>query len=281
MKRWLMCVPMVLLFVSSPAFGFLDLEQEVLHIPDTHETNNYVRSLRHNPEGYDATINGKAAGGAVEITLGLVLPPGERADDLRIFVTDRKADRFYPAEPVSAGEAGYRFTMSPPRAGSYRFEVLFRTPEGWVRLSRNVKLPAASGGGPEASDPDAGYQVYAKTFPRRVYADHVATFLYEVFYEGTPVTDLEPVGGHDLVVAAWDLGWWGALDTFVFGESRQNLGGPEAAASLVFDEPGRYAVFAQFRHRGRVRVIESTVTVHLEQKPEEIGRDFDSAAGEY
>ena len=130
-------------------------------------------------------------------------------------------------------------------------------------LFRDVKLKASVGKKEPVTKPgDEDYSVRIKLYPKKLCAEHVSTFLYEISYKGKPLKDLEKMNGFDMIVAAWDE----KLKEFVYMTPRQNLGGPEAAVSVVFMRPGKHAVFAEFKHNGVVRTVDSVVNLHAEPR---------------
>ncbi|MGE5839603.1 MAG: hypothetical protein ACM34H_06680, partial [Deltaproteobacteria bacterium] len=128
-------------------------------------------------------------------------------------------------------------------------------------VSQDLKLPAVKGV-KAVQEGDEHYGATLKRFPKTSYAEHVSTFVYELTYKGSPLRDLEGVDGADIQFASWDED----LKDFVYATSTQNTGGPEVPVSVVFAKPGKRAIFAEFKHNGVVRKIESVITVYEEPK---------------
>lgn len=244
----------------SAAFAGFDLEQEVITIPDTHRDKEYRWKVQKNPKDIDASLTyGEAGATGIPFTLALNSKSGMVFDQLHVFISDRDLHHYAHIRPTKPGDGTYSFTFNPPEKTGYRFEIVFKTSEGWVNLSRDLKLPAGRGV-KEMQAGDELYDVKLKRYPKTIYAGHVATFVYELAYKGLPLKELEKIDGDDIQFASWDE----SLDDFVYSPSTQNTGGPEVPVSVVFTKPGRRAVFAEFKHKDIVRKIESVVTIYEE-----------------
>jgi hypothetical protein len=214
-----------------------------------------------NPAGYELVLSenkgrtGENDTYAFRIVSSADLPKG----DVHVFITNYDLHVYSHQKALRNGD-GFNFAYKAPSAGKYRMEVVFETAKGWVNLRKDLKLSASPGEAPEKLPGDEDYQVKLKLIPKKAYAEHVATFLYEIFYKGAPVKDLDKIDGFDMQAAAWDED----LKEFIYMTPKQNLGGPEVAVSFVFMRPGKHAVFAEFSHKGVVRRIESVVLVHQE-----------------
>jgi hypothetical protein len=77
-------------FISVPAFSELDLEQEVLIIPDTHNEKPYIWHVATNPRGYELILSENRGKAGEEQTFGfrIVSPSGNRPDSVHVFITD-------------------------------------------------------------------------------------------------------------------------------------------------------------------------------------------------
>lgn len=260
MKR-LSLVPLFLLFaLVSPLHAELDLDQEVLIIPDTHNEKPYIWHVLRDPKDFELVMDsaGITAGNDTGYTFRIDRKQGGDISDLHVFITDGDLHAYKHIRPEAAGE-GYKFTYDAPGAGKYRFEVVFKTPKGWVNLRKDVRIKSS---GRVEKESDEGYGVKVKLIPKKIYAEHVVTFLYEISRYGKPLKDLEKIDGVDMHAAAWDED----LKEFIYAVPKQNLGGPEVAVSFVFMRPGKHAVFAEFRHGGTVRKIDMVVDVREEPR---------------
>jgi hypothetical protein len=261
----------LLILVAATSFAELDLDQEVIVIPDTHDEKPYIWEVSRNPEGFDFSIR-RDASGADRFQL-LLSAAKEDVDDVHVFVTDKDFHVYQHVRPNKTGKGDYSFSLSLPLTGKYRVEVIFRTKDAWVNLRNDLKLEKT---GPDISTgpDDELYKVKVKFYPEKIYAEHVVTLLYHIEYKGVPVSDLGKINGvYDMEVAAWDK----AGKEFLFVRPRQNPGGPEVPVSMVFMRPGRHFVFAEFSHRGKLKQIELVVDVHEEPKKDRYAiPDFDS-----
>ncbi len=247
-------VTAILLLFSSPALAVLDLDQELLIIPDTHNEKPYIWQVARNPRGYDLNLGSSTSGGYIlQINRGT----GIALSNLHLFITDYDLHTFAHLRPAQNPDGSFSFQFSPVRAGKYRFEIVFRSESGWVTLRKDLNL---SGSGKEEAAYDRDYSASVKPIPKNSFADHVTTFLYDLAYKGAPLSDLEKMDGVDMILASWDED----LRGFIFATPSQNLGGPKVAISVVFERSGKHAVFSVFRHRGMTQTVEFSLNVRLE-----------------
>jgi hypothetical protein len=255
---------LVFAFLAAPAFAELDLEQEVLLIPDTHDNKPYIWQVRRNPRDYELDIvhEKSPAGENVNFTMNIFSKKGKKAEDVHLFITDRDLQTYEHIIPSPDGDGRYLFSYSPPFDDKYRFEVAFQTTEGWITLKKDIKLKATAKSFRQTRPGDRDYQITVKLIPARVYSEHVVTLLYEIRYKHQPVEDLQKIDGFDMQVGSWNKN----LGEFIYATPKQNLGGPEVAVSLVFMTTGRHVVFAEFMHKGVKRRVEFDVDVYEEPK---------------
>lgn len=272
MKTPLVCfVALCMLLPASVCLAGLDLDQEVIHIPDTHESEKYRWQVARNPAGYGFELASEAAGpsGGRLFTMTLGVPPGVRVEKAHVFITDRDLKTMEHFRAERSGDGSYRFRFNPPVSGAYHVETVLQARDGWVNLSKTVNLPAGPVEAADGAKQSAmEYRVRQQHFPPKIYAEHVVTFLYEITLNGRPVTDIEKIDGLDMQVAAWATSWFTPVGEFAYGVPAQNPGGPEVAVSMVFEKPGTYKVFAEYVHRGVRRLVETEVEVweEIDQK---------------
>ncbi len=269
MKGILTALIMMLTALASAAYGQLDLDQEVLVIPDTHNEKPYIWHVVRDPGGYEIIMNSGIPAAPVDgrFTFEVRQEKAEQIQEMHLFVTDNDLHFFQHIRPV-LGDGRYSFSFLTPKSGTYRFEFVFRSEKGWLNLKKDIKLKGA-GKQADDTDKDKGYDVKVKLIPQKVYADHVATFLFVLSYNGEPIKDIEKVNGADMTLASWNAD----LQEFIYVTPKQNLGGPEVAVSAVFMKPGKRVVFAEFRHNGQTHSIDLIMDVFQEppQKPKPSG----------
>lgn len=255
----------LILSIAAPVSSYaqLDLDKEVFNIPDTHNEKPYIWNVMRNPKDFELALQyASNSGPESEISFSVlpVLPPNI---EVHVFVTDEDLHMYRHIKPLKAGDGKYLFKFNAPASGKYRFEVVFKTEKGWVDLRRDMKMKAAVKVAEKGARPgDEDYQIKLKLIPKRAYAGHVTTFLYEISYKGEPLKGLEKIDGSDMQLATWDED----LKEFIYARPQQNLGGPQVAVSVVFMRSGRHAVFAEFKHRGVMRRVESVVNVLMEPR---------------
>ena len=254
----------IILFVCAlPLLSWadLDLDQEVLVIPDTHNEKPYIWHVRQDPQGYDLVFeHTRPAGQPDQFLFAITGEAAKVPEDMHVFITDDDLQTYTHIRPVKQSDGRYAFSFAPPAAARYRFEIVFQIDGGWIDMRKDVSLEKAAVNAGGASPGDEDYGVKVKLYPRKIYADHVGTFLYQLSYKGRPLKDIEKMQGADMQVAAWDED----LKEFIYMTPQQNLGGPDVGVSIVFKRPGKHAVFAEFTHNGSIRRVDFVVTIYAE-----------------
>lgn len=258
-----------LLLNSSTVSAFLDFDQEVLHIPATHESKKYTWQVRENPQGFNAIF--EMNGTVDENTPGhpghlvkLAFPPDETVEEVHMFIVDKKFKFFTHILPDKKKDNVYAFDPEITRKGKYRIETILKMKNDWVRLNQNINFAPKTIKTENTEKESQGYTIKVKKIPGKVYADHVVTFVFEITLDGKPMTGLEKTGGSEIHLAAWGTSFFKRFGEFTYATSAQNLGGPEAAVSMVFMDNGLHKVFAQFKHRAEIHTVETEVSVYFE-----------------
>ena len=266
-----------LLLAAAASHAQLDLEKEVLIIPDTHNEKPYMWKVLRNPKDYELNLQyDTTAGTETTFRLGIRSKGPSKIDDLHVFIADEDLHIYRHMRPVKSGDGEYLFSFKAPQAGKYRVETVFKTQEGWINLSKDVKIKGdKKSSEPEVKPGDEDYSVKARLIPKRIYSEHVVTILYEIMYKGAPLKGLEKIDGFDMQVASWDED----LKEFIFATPKQNLGGPEVAVSIVFMRPGKHAVFGEFKHKGVIRKVE--LVVGVQEEPKEDGGSIQNLKPSY
>jgi len=261
--------------IPSLLFAQLDLEQDVLVIPDTHDAEPYKWKKSGSTRGYDLRMEYGTliAGNDSEFTFSIKTKVPKTISDVHVFITDNGLNVFRHLRPES-GNGKHRFVFNVPSHGKYRFEFVFKSAEdGWINLRKDISIKESVKQDPSLipplpkGDEEGIYSVNVKLFPEKVYAEHVVTFLYEISHNGVPVEYPEKTDGVDILITSWDK----SRKEFICAGSRQNVDG-QIAVSIVFMKPGKHRVFAEFKHNGAVRAVQTDIDV-LEE-PEQKGYGF-------
>jgi len=114
------------IFVPSLLFAQLDLEQEVLVIPDTHDAEPYKWNKKWFTWGYDVHMEYGTlfAGNDSEFTFSIKAKTA--IHDVNVFITDKGLTVFKHLHPESEN-GKYKFIFNAPSQGKYRFEFVFKT----------------------------------------------------------------------------------------------------------------------------------------------------------
>lgn len=251
---------LLLLLLPGSSQAELDLDQEVIIIPDTHNDKPYVWDVQRNPREYKLVMDHIAPTVGTDSSFLFEIKSNSSVEinNMHVFITDEDLHTFAHVRPLKNAEGKYSFNFASPATGKFRFEIVFKAEGRWVNISKDIKLKGTTvqrEAGVKHGDED--YAVKVKLYPKSFYAEHAGTFLYELSYKGEKLKDIEKMDGFDMQIAAWDED----LKEFIYATPKQNLGGPEVAVSLVFMRSGKHAVFAEFKHNGIIRKIDFVINV--------------------
>ncbi len=188
-----------LLVSASFSWAEIDLDKEVLIIPDTHDVNPYVWNVTREPRGYKVSLTKDDQG---QFSIELKKESSTNIGNPHVFITDEDLHNFVHLQPVSKGEGRYSFNFKAPKTGKYRFEIVFKTDSKWADIRKELTLNSEEGQKePPVKPGDEDYGVKIKLYPKKLYAEHVSTFLYEISYKGNPLVGLEKMDGADMQLA--------------------------------------------------------------------------------
>ena len=179
----------------------------------------------------------------------------EQARRMHLIVVRRDLRRFAHLHPVQDERGAWSTSLTLPDAGVYQAFADFQT--GGERHTLGVDLFAGGRFAPLALPAEAttagvdGYDV--RLDDRHGGADH-RELRFTVSRDGAPVTDLQPYlgsRGHLVMLRAGDLAY-----------AHVHPLAPDQLAFATDDlAPGRYRLFLQFRHAGRVHTAAFTRAV--------------------
>lgn len=176
----------------------------------------------------------------------------EQGRRMHLIVVRRDLTAYRHLHPAQARDGTWTTPLRLPAAGAYRAFADFRT--GGRRHTLGVDLLAAGTfeprplPAPTATARTDGYEV-------ALHRHGPGELSFTVRRRGVPVADLQPylgARGHLVVLRAGDLAY----------AHVHPLTGARAANEIAFESaapaPGRYRLFLQFRHAGRVRTAAFT-----------------------
>jgi hypothetical protein len=179
---------------------------------------------------------------------------------MHLIVVRRDLFGFQHLHPTMQVDGTWRTELTLPAAGVWRAFADFATDRGAVTLGLDlfaagqfepIDLPGPNGGA--TAD---GYHVTLRS--GELVAGQLSDLAFRVAREGQPVTDLEPylgARGHLVALREGDLAFLHV----------HPVDAPTSGASINFSatlpSAGRYRLFLQFQHEGRVRTVAFTVEV--------------------
>ena len=180
---------------------------------------------------------------------------------LHLIVVSRDLSGYQHLHPAMARDGTWSTRLDLPAAGAYRAFADFVTGMGAETLGVDLfaagRFAPAAPPRPSASAGVGGYTVALHGAPAR--AGQAGELSFQVSAGGWPVADLEPylgARGHLVAVREGDLAY-----LHVHAEDAATPGAL-LRFHAAFPSAGRYRLFLQFQHDGKVRTAAFTVQVH-------------------
>ncbi len=211
--------------------------------------------------------------------------PVDHEKPMHLILVSRDLGHFQHVHPEVGSDGAYRVTVTLPSAGTYlAYDEFVR--DGRTVLDRRelvVGSPTTAGASlaTDLSPKTVEGVTVALTAPEMVRAGAATRFTFAVTRDGQPVTDLSPYLGaaaHVAIVSEDAAAFAHTHGEAVVGEHREEGGadhaaapdphalpaefGPEVSVEHTFPSPGRYKIWAQFNHDGRVVTAPFVVQVN-------------------
>ena len=210
--------------------------------------------------------------GATEPFRFRVLGPGDAAVSafdvehekrLHLVLVRRDGSRYQHLHPELAADGTWSVPLTVASAGSYRVFADFK-PTGGAKTTLGADIQAAGQyepaqyAGPVRTATVDGYEV---SLSGDLAPGESATVVATVRRDGQPVGTLQPylgAYGHLVALRASDLGYLHVHPLGAPGDGRTTPG-PEIRFAVEVPTDGRYRVFLDFQHEGKVRTAEFTL----------------------
>jgi len=182
----------------------------------------------------------------------------EHEKRLHLVLVRRDGSGFQHVHPEMAADGTWSVPLTLPAAGSYRVFADFK-PENGAKTTLGTDIQVSGSYEPKQYDTDAreftvdGYTVRLDG-ELKPGAESMATTT--VTKDGKPVTDLQPylgANGHLVALRSADLAYLHVHPMDAPGA------GPEVKFMVEVPTSGRYRLFLDFQHEGRVRTAEFTL----------------------
>jgi hypothetical protein len=178
---------------------------------------------------------------------------------LHLVLVRRDTSGYQHVHPDMGPDGTWSVPLTLPTAGTYRLFTDF-TPEGGRRATLGADLQVAGDYQPARFDGPVRTSTvdeYEVRLDGDLTPGHEASVTASVTLGGTDVTDLQPylgAGGHLVALRAADLGY-----LHVHPAGAGVSAGPRVRFAVDVPTAGRYRLFFDFQHNGRVRTAEFTV----------------------
>lgn len=178
---------------------------------------------------------------------------------MHLMVVRRDLTHYRHLHPSMGADGTWSASLTFAEGGVYRVFADFATAGRGLTLGDDLDVPGTYEPTP-LPDPAGAERVgeYEVALASDVVAGGEASLVFDVSRDGRPVEDLEPyLGalGHLVALREGDLAF-----LHVHPEADEGSG-PRIAFRAAFPSGGRYRLFLQFAHRGRVQTAAFTVVV--------------------
>jgi hypothetical protein len=192
----------------------------------------------------------------------------EHEKRLHFVLARRDGSGYQHLHPQMAADGTWSVPLTLSTAGTYRVFTDFK-PTAGTKTTLGADIQAPGQYEPVQYDSPArtatvdGYQV---TLDGDLAAGKSSTVTATVTRDGQPVADLQPylgAYGHLVALRAADLGY---LHVHPLGEPGDGTttAGPQVRFAVEVPTDGRYRLFLDFQHEGKVRTAEFSVDTHEE-----------------
>jgi len=126
-KIFLFTLLLPIVLFSSSSWADLDLDKEVLVIPDTHNEKPYIWHVERNPSDYELVMDNNQESPNNRFSFKIQSETSAQINEMHVFITDEDLHTFAHVRPVINSDGKYAFDFNAPLTGKYRFEVVFKT----------------------------------------------------------------------------------------------------------------------------------------------------------
>ena len=190
----------------------------------------------------------------------------EHEKKLHLVLVRRDGSGYQHLHPEMAADGTWSTALSLPAAGSYRVFADFKPQNGTKStLGADIQVPGAYE--PQQYTTDSRTSTvdgYTVTLSGDLKAGAESTVTATVTKDGKPVTDLQPylgANGHLVALRAADL-------AYLHVHPQDGPGkGPEVKFFVEVPTDGRYRLFFDFQHDGKVRTAEFTLAAGASTAP--------------
>ena len=185
---------------------------------------------------------------------------------LHLVLVRRDGSGYQHLHPEMAADGTWTTTLGLSSAGSYRVFADFK-PEGGARTTLGADVQAPGTFEPQRYTTDSRESTvdgYTVRLDGELKAGAESPVTATVTKNGQPVTDLQPylgANGHLVALRGADLAYLHVHPQDTPGA------GPEVKFLVEVPTTGRYRLFLDFQHEGRVRTAEFTLTTDASNPP--------------
>lgn len=192
----------------------------------------------------------------------------EHEKKLHLVLVRRDGSGFQHVHPEMAEDGTWSVPLTLSAAGSYRVFADFKPENGAkTTLGAEIQVPGAYEPQQFATDTrESKVDGYVVRLTGELTAGTGSTVTATVTKDGKPVTDLQPylgANGHLVALRAADL-------AYLHVHPEESAGrGPEVKFAVEVPTAGRYRLFLDFQHEGKVRTAEFTLATTSTTTPKE------------
>lgn len=194
----------------------------------------------------------------------------EHEKKLHLVLVRRDGSGFQHVHPEMAADGTWSVPLTLPAAGSYRVFADFK-PENGAKTTLGADIQVAGAYAPQQfteDTRDSAVDGYLVKLAGDLKAGAESSVTVTVTKDGKPVTDLQPylgANGHLVALRAADL-------AYLHVHPQDGPGaGPDVKFAVEVPTAGRYRLFLDFQHEGKVRTAEFTLATAGTAAPQPTG----------
>jgi len=241
-------------WVAGAAVGPVGKPQEQHVMEDTH-VDMRLPGLAAADNGYRFDLQGSQFRILDDANKPITAFDVEHEKRLHFIVVRRDGAGYQHLHPTMAGDGTWTVPLTLTQAGSYRVFADFK-PSGGIKttLGTDIQVPGQYEPGTDTLNTTANTDGYQVELAGSLEPGKSATVTATISKDGQTVTDLQPylgAQGHLVALRATDLG-------YLHVHPLENTG-PQIRFAVEVPTTGRYRLYLDFQHNGKVRTAQFTV----------------------
>ncbi|MEV4319694.1 hypothetical protein [Actinocrispum sp. NPDC049592] len=245
-------------WVAGAAAGPIAKPQQEAHVMAETHVDMRLPGLAAADNGYRLDLQGSQFRILGDANKPITAFDVEHEKRLHFIVVRRDGAGYQHLHPTMAADGTWTVPLTLTQAGSYRVFADFK-PSGGIKttLGTDIQVPGQYEPATDTPNTTATTDGYQVDLTGDLEAGKTETVTATISKDGRPVTDLQPylgAQGHLVALRATDLG-------YLHVHPLENTG-PQIRFAVEVPTDGRYRLYLDFQHNGKVRTAQFTVDTH-------------------